>query len=392
MEKKEKKIFMIYHGRFPAELGIAFFTAKMAESFSDFGARVTILAPRRLQRDRRTPSEYFGTKNNFQVVFLPVLDFLFIPFLQKISFLLSLITFSISSFIYLLFKAKKEDIIHSNEALSILLVSFFFKNTVYEIHDFPKSKRSIFNTLFKKVSKIIVTNRWKKEKIMQEFNLSESRILCEPNAVDFKLFSLDLTKSEARKRMNLPQDKFIFTYVGMLRTMGMEKGLSSLFSALKKLPEKFILVLVGGSTTDISYYKDLSEKEGISSRVIFVGHVKNSEVPIYLKASDVLVAPFPNNDHYNFYMSPMKIFEYMTSERPIVTTPLNSIQEVLGENSAIFVNPGDTEALGEAVARVEKNPGWGEEMALRARKEIEEHSWEKRAERILSFLFSKGLF
>ena len=78
MKEKKRKIFMIYHGRYPAELGIAFFVAKMAEAFSDLGQEVVILAPRRLGRTSKTSSEYFGTEDNFKVVFVPVIDLFFI--------------------------------------------------------------------------------------------------------------------------------------------------------------------------------------------------------------------------------------------------------------------------------------------------------------------------
>ncbi len=391
MAEKPKKIFMVYHGRFPAELGIAFFVAKMAEAFSELGVEVTVLVPRRLGRTNKKSSEYFGTKDNFKVVFLPSLDFFFIPyngsFFQKFIFITSLFTFSVSTLIYLFFKASKSDVIHSNDTPPLLLTSYFFPKTVYEVHNFPESQRGFYNLIFRRVWKIIVTNRWKMEKIREIFSISRERMLCESNAVDFKLFDLNISTEEARMKLNLPKDKFISTYVGMLRTMNMEKGLGTVFSAIKKLPEKFVLLLVGGKEGDIVYYKDLAKKEEIGDRVIFAGFVKNSEVPMYLKASNVLLAPFPKNDHYNFYMSPMKIFEYMSSYRPIITTPLTSIKEILGEDSAIFTESGDVSALVLAIERIEKDPKSAELMAEKARKEIEEHSWQKRAERIIAFLY-----
>lgn len=386
MKEKKRKIFMIYHGRYPAELGIAFFVAKMAEAFSDLGQEVVILAPRRLGRTSKTSSEYFGTEDNFKVVFVPVIDLFFIGVLEKITFIISLFTFSVSCLFYLFFKASREDVIHSNDTPPLLFASFFFPKTVYEVHNFPKAQKSFYTLLFNRMWKVIVTNRWKKEKIMKEFNILEDRIIYESNAVDFKLFDLDMSMDEARRKLNLPKEKFIATYVGMLRTMGMEKGLETVFSAIKKLQERFVLLLVGGKEGDIIYYKELAKKKGIENRIIFAGFVKNSEVPMYLKASNVLLAPFPKNDHYDFYMSPMKIFEYMASNRPIITTPLNSIKEVLSDNSAIFTESGDVNALSLAIQKIEKDPNRAEDMAKKARFEVEGHSWQKRAERIIKFI------
>ena len=386
MPEKKKRIFMIYHGRFPAELGIAFFVAKMAEAFTNQGLEVTVVVPRRLGRTRQTSQEYFGIKSDFKVVFIPVIDLLFIPVLEKISFIISLFSFSIFSTIYLLFKARKMDIIHSSDTPPLLFASYFFPKTVYEIHNYPKNQRKFYDLVFKRTGKIIVTNRWKMEKIMQEFSIPKERMIFESNAVDFKLFPPSMSLEESRKKLSLPQDKFILTYVGMLRTMGMEKGLSVVFSILKSLPEKFVFLLVGGTAGDITYYKELAEKEGIFNRIIFAGFVKNSEVSSYLAASNVLLAPFPKNDHYEFYMSPMKIFEYMTSNRPIVTTNLTSIKEILGEDAGIFTESGDVEAMTNAIIKIDENTTFGIELAKRARAEVEEHSWDKRAERLVKFL------
>src|SRR5207249_3439157 len=113
-----------------------------------------------------------------------------------------------------------------------------------------------------------VTNKWKQEKLMKEFAIPAKKMICESNAVDFKLFDVDLTLVEAREKLNLPKDKFIATYVGMLRTMNMEKGIGTLISAVKKLPERFILLLVGGKSGDVEYYRNLANKEGIGERVI----------------------------------------------------------------------------------------------------------------------------
>ena len=383
---KPKKIFLIYHGRFPAELGIAFFKAKMAEAFCNAGVETIILVPRRLKRTSKTVSEYFGIKDNFKIVFLPVIDLLFIGFLEKITFLVSLFSFSISCVLYLIFKAKKQDIIISCDPPPLLFASFLFPKTVYEIHNYPKNQKNFYSLIFRKVWKIIVTNKWKKEKIMREFAISEDRIIYESNAVDFKSFLPDISINEARKKLKLPEDNFIVTYVGMLRTMGMEKGMTILFRVIKKLPNKFILMLVGGTGGDISFYKNIVNAEGLSARVIFVGFVKNTEVPEYLGASNALIAPFPKNDHYEFYMSPMKIFEYMSSKRPIITTNLHSIKEVLSDNSAIYTESGDSEAMINGLLKIEKDPDFAKKISLNARREIEEHSWDKRAERLIKFL------
>ncbi len=46
----------------------------------------------------------------------------------------------------------------------------------------------------------------------------------------------------------------------------------------------------------------------------------------------------------------------MTSKRPIMTSDLPSIKEILNENNAFLVKPDDLEKLTERIKNVLKNP------------------------------------
>ena len=65
------------------------------------------------------------------------------------------------------------------------------------------------------------------------------------------------------------------------------------------------------------------------SDVVFVDRQPVTDLYKYLSASSVLLMPFPWTEHYAYYMSPLKMFEYMAMKRPIVASKLPSIEEVL---------------------------------------------------------------
>jgi glycosyltransferase involved in cell wall biosynthesis len=109
-------------------------------------------------------------------------------------------------------------------------------------------------------------------------------------------------------------------------------------------------------------------------------------VALYQKAGDILLMPFPDIEHYAFYMSPLKMFEYMASRRPIVASDLPSIREILNENNAVLVKPGDCRDLAVNLRKVIIDKALGDNLAQQAFKDAQEYSWEKRAAKILDFI------
>lgn len=56
---------------------------------------------------------------------------------------------------------------------------------------------------------------------------------------------------------------------------------------------------------------------------------------------DVIVMNYPNTEHYAHFMLPLKLFEYMASSVPIVTSDLPSVMEILNKNNFLFVKVGN---------------------------------------------------
>ena len=88
-----------------------------------------------------------------------------------------------------------------------------------------------------------------------------------------------------------------------------------------------------------------SEKKAKGSENILVlGHKPHKTMPVFLKAADVLVLPNSAKEEISrSYTSPLKLFEYMASGRPIVASDLPSIREVLNENNSLLVSPDSSE-------------------------------------------------
>jgi glycosyltransferase involved in cell wall biosynthesis len=385
-----KKLFIIYSGRYPSEKAHSYFVSKNCESFAEEGVETVLMVSRRLTAIKEDPYNYFNVKKNFIIKRLPLIDlfpFSFIP--QKIAFYFSQLVFSISCFFYFLFNAGKEDIIYSNEIVPLLGAFVLGKKIYYEMHDFPEQKLFFYKYFFNKINGVISTNKWKRDRLLREFKLLEKKILYAPNAIDLKNFGIKLSKSELRKILNLPLNKKIISYVGKYKTMGLKKGVDEIIGAFDRIYREnsnCFLLIVGLNIDEISEIKENIKKLNINKEnYALVHHVPHGEIIKYLKSSDVLVMNYPNIRHYAYYMSPMKMFEYMAAGVPIVASNLPSIAEILNKQNSFLIKPDGLESLTGGIKEA-LNSGEAEGRAKNAFSNVKNYTWEIRAKKIINFI------
>ena len=120
---------------------------------------------------------------------------------------------------------------------------------------------------------------------------------------------------------------------------------------------------------------------------MIIGYRSHSEIPYWLKAADVLVLPNSGKEEISkYWTSPIKMFEYMASKRPIMASDLPSIREILNEGNAILVQPDNPQGLAEGIRKVLENKNLAEKISARAFDDVKQHTWAKRAEKILDFI------
>lgn len=139
-----KKLFLIFHGRFPSEKAASLFTAKNAEAFSRQGFEVTVLVPKRKNIPTEDAFAFYGISQSFKIVYVPVIDIFDTFLLKYIAFVVSMFSFSWGVFYFLKKNYTEGDIVYSNEIVPLFFVSKIVPNCFYEMHDFPESKLFFF--------------------------------------------------------------------------------------------------------------------------------------------------------------------------------------------------------------------------------------------------------
>jgi glycosyltransferase involved in cell wall biosynthesis len=216
------------------------------------------------------------------------------------------------------------------------------------------------------------------------------RVAVAADGVDLERFTHLPDQAACRRRLGLPADRPIIGYVGRFVGPTGEKGLPDLIAALTHLPPGegggALLLCVGGPRDPVHAYRSLARRLGLAEqRVRFVDRVPAAEVPLWMRAADVVTIPWPWTEFSAYYTSPLKLFEYMAADVPIVATDLPALREVLrhGEN-AWLVPAGDPRALGGAIARLLDDETLRRRLAARARQDVSRYTWAERAAAILA--------
>jgi glycosyltransferase involved in cell wall biosynthesis len=106
-----------------------------------------------------------------------------------------------------------------------------------------------------------------------------------------------------------------------------------------------------------------------------VGRVPIAQVPAYLGAADVVVVPQRDSSDTRGQV-PAKLFDAMALGRPVVSTRVSMIPEIL-EGCGLLVEPGDVAGLGAAIARLLDRPEEARALGDAARRRaVERYSFE----------------
>lgn len=213
----------------------------------------------------------------------------------------------------------------------------------------------------------------------------KEKILVLEDAVDLAKFdSIKADKTTIRNTLNMPLDKKIILYLGSL----MEgKGIDTILEATKLLNnEEFSFYIIGGDNQTIKMWKRYMVDRKINSKVTFMRFVENRFVPLYLKAADILLAPYSLKSPILQQMSPLKIFEYMASKTPFIASNVKRIAEICNNNEGLLIKVDDPIDLSEKINILTNNKELQRELVQNAYLKAKSHTYSKRCERILEFV------
>jgi len=343
---------------------------KMCEAFSQQGNEVNLICPNNESENIDDIFSYYGIEESFEINRLPWKPFNGYQF----TVLASLAAFYSGS-----------DIVYGRSIAGCYFSALLGLDVVYESHVPADKIHPITDRMFKSlisstnlVSLVVITEALK-EYYVSRYDIEET-IYVAPDAATRQ------DGTPIHKIQNTDRQKV--GYVGHLYE---GKGIN-LIIELAREETSVDFHVVGGTDKDLKTWRS---RAGDISNLEFHGHVPPANVGDYLASFDVVLAPYQRQVHgagggtnLSKWMSPLKIFEYMSAEKPIVCSDLPVLREVLtdGEN-ALLCDPDDVAEWVEALRELRSNCELHNRLATNAKRDFEaQYSYDARAESIIKVI------
>ncbi|MDO4231737.1 MAG: glycosyltransferase family 4 protein [Lautropia sp.] len=207
-----------------------------------------------------------------------------------------------------------------------------------------------------------------------------SRIHVIANGVDPDRFAHCATD---RAQQGLEGRTCVVGFVGTLKPWHGLPLLVDAFALLHRQRPEARLLVVGDGPCRTEIEESLAQRK-LSDYCHFSGAVQADDVPDLLTQMDIATAPYPSQQ--DFYFSPLKIYEYLAAELPVVTTRVGHLDSVVMDGvDGMLVAPDDPQALADALMQLVDDPARRRQMGHAGRERIiAGHSWDAVVERFLS--------
>ena len=373
------KILYLSNAIIPSRTANSIHVMKMCHAFAENGHEVILVAPHikdRYEKHINDFYEFYGVKKNFKIKKFWHPNIVGGTYLYLLTILF-----------YLLIK-KNFDLVYGRFLYGCYLAALLKNNVIYEEHgSLTDSKKHVLK-IFKKLvnnkyfGKLIVISNALKKIFLKKKYLEELKIQVAHDGADKVL---DFTN----KTILLgDQNNLKVGYVGHLYK---GRGIEIIIECAKKIND-MTFHIVGGNDTDIKYWKNYIKNFKLNN-VYFYGFVPPKETIKFRNSFDIVLAPYANKvavtevkgkkqlDTSQF-MSPIKIFEYMSHKKPIIASDLSVIREVLNKKNSILVEYDNIELWVNSINKLKDN-NLRNKIASNAFNDFKNYTWKKRASLVL---------
>lgn len=187
---------------------------------------------------------------------------------------------------------------------------------------------------------------------VKSLGIQDRKIVYCPPGTNLDQFHETISPANARKKLQLPTGKFIFSYFGSLTK---EKGVLDLVEAArlirKDMRQKILIVL-------FAIWKGSGQHKKIREKIqsLKLPHLKLIEkyinIPTLLAASDVII--LPQQTGHGTTIPPISILETLAAGKSIIATNIIGVKELINNKNGILVPPNNSNSLRKAIEKIHR--------------------------------------
>ncbi len=225
-----------------------------------------------------------------------------------------------------------------------------------------------------------------KRMLVERYEVPAEKIRVIPSGTDPDHFGTAASE-EAKNQIGMDSEQPVVGFVGFFyRHQGVHTLIEAASRILEEAPTtRFLLV---GDGVMRAQWEALARRLDVEKAIEFTGQIPYQQMPLYLQAMDVVVAPFTADRGET---SPFKVLDAMASCRPVIASDLTSVKALGEESGAVMlVPPEEPEALAEAVLTLLRQPDRRQAMGRAGRDFVCSHySWDRIARQLVAALEGK---
>ncbi len=227
-----------------------------------------------------------------------------------------------------------------------------------------------------------------RDRLQSDFGVSfdEKQTLVAPMGSEPERYIGIDSPKESRQKLGL-EERLTAVYTGHLYE---GRGMDMLLALGKAYPHVGFL-WIGGREPELTRWREKVIAEG-ASNITLTGFVNNQDLPLYQAAGDILLMPYQRNVGVSGsgdtadVCSPMKLFDYLSAGRAIISSDLPVFHEVLNESNAVFCSPEDEHDWINAFGQLVNDDDLRERLGHQAKVDAEKYSWLVRSKKTLAKL------
>jgi len=194
-----------------------------------------------------------------------------------------------------------------------------------------------------------------------------------PNGVDYEKFA-SVDRNRVGEQRLLLEKKFkevVNPFMLFTASRLVKKNANDIvIRSLKEMPDRVVFV-IAGLGPDEQMLRQLAKSEGVSDRVLFLGHQQFDDLPTYYHASDCFIRPSRTEGFGNSFI------EAMAANVPVIATTAGGIKDFLfHDENGLEVGIESTEDIATQVHRLLNETGLRERITKNAKEMAKEmYDW-----------------